>query len=137
MAQQPTNSPPPMAYVNYVDELRKRATDAKERSQALSAHNSELQERLWQQQQQLKQQQSLIEQLQADLASRSSHPAIEEEEEDADVGPPAPSVAPEEKTKKLAAKPSHSHPYLCKGVTSASRSTRPVSPWRRPTQAKK
>ena len=44
-------------------------------------------------------------------------------------GKPMPSQAPEEKTKKIAAKPS-----VSKGSTSASRSTRPVSPWRRQRQ---
>ena len=139
MAKQPSSVPPPMAFVAHADNLRTRAEAVEERVKFLSALLQ--QQQLWQQQQQqqLKQQQRLIEQLQADLASRSSRSAIEgtEAEEEAPAGAPAPSVAPEEKTKKLAAKPSHSHPYPCKGVTSASRSKRTVSPWRRPTQAKK
>ena len=121
MAQQPKNSPPPMAYVNYVDELRARATTAEERSEALSVHNGELQERLWQQQQQqqhIKEQQQQIQRLQRELV----------ELRDA-----------EEKNKKWAQsspKPTQAHPYVLNKGFSATRSSRPVSPARRPTQKK-
>ena len=128
MAQQPGSQPPPMSFVLYADSLKAQIATAtaaaaaaeKERSEALAEHNNELQQRLWEQQQQLKQQQQRIDQLQDELASRPSHPAIIEEDD-----------------KVSKPKPSHCHPYLGSGVTSASRSKRPVSPWRRPSKAKK
>ena len=53
MAKQPSSVPPPMAFGEHADNVRKRAEDAEERAQAVATHNAELQERLWQQQQQL------------------------------------------------------------------------------------
>ena len=150
MAQHPGSQPTPMAFVQYADSLKEKIAAAEaaaaaatdERCQALVDHNGKLQQQLWEKQQQLKQQAAAIRALKALLALHGVPVPEEEEEEEEgekeeaeeeqDLGP-APSVAPEEKKKKLAEltpRPSQAHPY----VLPASRSSRPVSPRRRPTK---
>ena len=149
-----------MCFVDHVESLIQKAEEANTRADHLAAHNLELQERCWQQQQQLRELQGILDAhgisvpAQGASASRSSHqddadgaaeegelveggeeeaPPEEEEEEENEEAP----SDPEEKTKKLAPKPSQS-PYLSSQAPafspSASRSSRPVSPSRRPSK---